>query len=134
MVGNKSRNCCRWFIDFIRGRRHRKNLTKIEEIEFEGFGVRGWCIMVFVYPILIYIDPGYVATYSFKKQPYLDNFRAILPDSICRGSRYLFRFFLTIFLSMDLIFRSNFLMSSSAGSSSGLIPLLPKRSRTSLLF
>ena len=131
MVGNKSRNCCRWFIDFIGSRRYRKNIIKTEKIEFEGFGMTNLFIKDCVYAI--FIAHRNVATNSFKK-PYSDNFGAILPDSICRESRYLFRFFLTIFLSMDLIFRSNFLMSSSAGSSSGFIPLLPKRSRTSLLF
>jgi hypothetical protein len=31
-----------WFIDFVGGSRYRKNLPKIEEIEFKGFGVRAW--------------------------------------------------------------------------------------------
>ena len=53
------------------------------------------------------------------------------------GNNYYFlplSFFFSIPLSADFTLRSSFLMSSSAGSCSGFIPLLPSSPRTSLLF
>lgn len=45
-----------------------------------------------------------------------------------------FKFFLAICLSKEIILRSSFLISSSAGNSSGLMPLFPNSNLTSLLF
>ncbi len=45
-----------------------------------------------------------------------------------------FSFFFTISLSAVFTLRSSFLMSSSGGNCSGLMPLLPKRDFTSVLF
>jgi hypothetical protein len=39
MVGNKSSNCCGWFVDNVSGRSYWKDFSEIEEAELKGFGV-----------------------------------------------------------------------------------------------